>query len=114
MRAVNWVRAIQSRADRDAQDLGLIMENFIPGSEYALEGSLERGELTTLALFDKPDPMDGPYFEETLYITPSRLPEALQDCIHQYVARACRAAGLAAAPAHPPRRSTAQGHSHLD
>src|SRR5258708_12444282 len=87
MRAVNWVRAIQSRADRDAQDLGLIMENFIPGSEYALEGSLERGELTTLALFDKPDPMDGPYFEETLYITPSRLPEALQDCIHKDIPR---------------------------
>ena len=109
MRAVNWVRAIQSRADRDAQDLGLIMENFIPGSEYALEGSLERGELTTLALFDKPDPMDGPYFEETLYITPSRLPEALQDCIHEDVARACRVAGLAAGPVHAEVRVNDQG-----
>ena len=66
VRAVNWVRAIQSRADRDAQELGLIIEDFIPGREYALEGTLERGELTTLALFDKPDPLDGPYFEETL------------------------------------------------
>jgi len=109
MRAVNWVRAIQSRADRDAQDLGLIMENFIPGSEYALEGSLERGELTTLALFDKPDPMDGPYFEETLYITPSRLPEVLQDCIHEDVARACRVAGLAAGPVHAEVRVNDQG-----
>ena len=61
MRAVNRVRAIQSRADRDAQELGLIIEDFIPGREYALEGSLERGEFTTLALFDKPDPLDGPY-----------------------------------------------------
>src|SRR5687768_14066630 len=82
-RAVNWVRAIQLRADRDAQDLGLVIEAFIPGREYALGGSLQRGELTTLALFDKPDPLDGPYFEETLYITPSRPPQARQDRIHQ-------------------------------
>ena len=109
MRAVNWARAIQSRADRDAQELGLIIEDFIPGREYALEGTLERGELTTLALFDKPDPMDGPYFEETLYITPSRLPEALQDCIHEDVARACRVAGLAAGPVHAEVRVNDQG-----
>jgi len=100
MRAVNWVRAIQTHADRDAQELGLIIEDFIPGREYALEGCLQRGELTTLALFDKPDPLDGPYFEETLYITPSRLPQALQDRIHQEVARACRAAGLVTGPVH--------------
>ena len=55
---------------------------------------MERGELTTLALFDKPDPLDGPYFEETLYVTPSRLPGALQECIHREVARACGVAGL--------------------
>jgi len=109
MRAVNWARAIQSRADRDAQELGLIIEDFIPGREYALEGTLERGELITLALFDKPDPMDGPYFEETLYITPSRLPEALQDCIHEDVARACRVAGLAAGPVHAEVRVNDQG-----
>ena len=109
MRAVNCARAIQSRADRDAQELGLIIEDFIPGREYALEGTLERGELTTLALFDKPDPMDGPYFEETLYITPSRLPEALQDCIHEDVARACRVAGLAAGPVHAEVRVNDQG-----
>src|SRR5438034_59145 len=70
---------------------------------------LERGELTTLALFDKPDPLDGPYFEETLYITPSRLPEALQDCIHEDVARACRLAGLAAGPVHAEARVNDQG-----
>src|SRR5439155_3248268 len=89
--------------------LGLIIEDFIPGREYALEGTLERGELTTLALFDKPDPMDGPYFEETLYITPSRLPEVLQDCIHEDVARACRVAGLAAGPVHAEVRVNDQG-----
>ena len=109
VRAVNWVRAIQSRADRDAQELGLIIEDFIPGREYALEGILERGELTTLALFDKPDPLDGPYFEETLYVTPSRLPGTLQERIHQEVARACRAVGLATGPVHAEMRVNDRG-----
>ena len=94
VRAVNRVRAIQSRADRDARELGLIIEGFIPGREYALEGILTRGELTTLALFDKPDPLDGPYFEETIYVTPSRLPGHLQDRIHRDMVRVCRMAGL--------------------
>ena len=109
VRAVNRVRAIQSRADRDAQELGLIIEDFIPGREYALEGSLQRGELTTLALFDKPDPLDGPYFEETLYVTPSRLPRALQERIHHEVARACRVAGLATGPVHAEMRVNEHG-----
>ena len=109
VRAVNRVRAIQSRADRDAQALGLIVEDFIPGREFALEGSLARGELTTLALFDKPDPLDGPYFEETLYITPSRLPRALQDRIDDEVARACRVSGLATGPVHAEARVNEHG-----
>lgn len=109
VRAVHWVRAIQARADRDAEALGLVVEDFIPGREYALEGSLRRGELTTLALFDKPDPLDGPYFEETLYVTPSRLPQRLQHAIHEEVARACRAAGLATGPVHAEVRVNDQG-----
>lgn len=109
LRAVNWARAIQTRADRDAEALGLIIEDFIPGREYALEGSLQRGELTTLALFDKPDPLDGPYFEETLYITPSRLPQPLQRRIHEEVARACGAAGLVTGPVHAEVRVNDQG-----
>jgi biotin carboxylase len=109
LRAVSWVRAIQSRADRDAQELGLIIEDFIPGREYALEGTLTRGELTTLALFDKPDPLDGPYFEETIYVTPSRLPAALQERIQQEVARACRCAELTDGPVHAEMRVNDQG-----
>ncbi len=108
-RAVHWVRAIQARADRDARALGLIIEDFIPGRELALEGTLDRGELTTLALFDKPDPLDGPYFEETLYVTPSRLPEALQNRIHADVGRVCRVAGLAIGPVHAEVRVNDQG-----
>lgn len=109
LRAVNRVRAIQSLADRDARALGLVIEGFIAGREYALEGTLQRGELTTLALFDKPDPLDGPYFEETLYVTPSRLPGALQEGIRHEVARACRAAGLATGPVHAEVRVNEQG-----
>jgi biotin carboxylase len=109
VRAVDRVRAVQSQADRDAKQLGLIIEDFIPGREYALEGTLERGELTTLALFDKPDPLDGPYFEETLYVTPSRLGAELQDGIHHTVAQACRAAGLVTGPVHAEMRVNARG-----
>lgn len=109
LRAVNRVRAIQARADRDAEALGVVIEDFIPGREYALEGSLRQGELTTLALFDKPDPLDGPCFEETLYVTPSRLPQALQDGIHREVARACRAAGLVTGPVHGEVRVNDEG-----
>jgi len=109
LRAVNWVRAIQSRADRDAAELGLMVEAFIPGREFALEGTLDRGELTTLALFDKPDPLDGPYFEETIYVTPSRLPQAVQARIHGEVARACRVAGLATGPIHAEVRVNESG-----
>jgi len=108
-RAVSRVRAIQSRADRDAGELGLVIESFIPGFEYALEGTLERGQLTTLALFDKPDPLDGPYFEETLYVTPSRLPAGIQGRIRSQVARACRRAGIQTGPVHAEVRVNAQG-----
>ena len=108
-RAVNRVRAIQSLADRDAEALGLVIEDFIPGREYALEGLLERGTLTTLALFDKPDPLDGPYFEETLYVTPSRLPGEVQDQIREVVVRVCRHAGLTDGPVHAEMRINDRG-----
>lgn len=109
VRAVARVRAIQSRADRDATSLGLIVEDFIPGAEYALEGMLKDGALTILALFDKPDPLDGPFFEETIYVTPSRLPQTLQKRIAQEVARACRVAGLSTGPVHAEMRVNERG-----
>ncbi|MEK7737225.1 MAG: ATP-grasp domain-containing protein, partial [Pseudomonadota bacterium] len=62
-----------------------------------------------LALFDKPDPLDGPYFEETLYITPSRLPQDKQEEIGQTVQRACALAGLASGPIHAEMRVNQQG-----
>lgn len=78
----------------------LLIERYLPGREVALEGFLEQGKLTPLALFDKPDPLTGPYFEETYYITPSRLPEPIQQRIEQTVAAACRVYGLRQGPVH--------------
>ena len=107
--AAKWVRQIQGRADRESQELGLVVEDFIPGKEYALEGLLQDGKLSVLALFDKPDPLDGPYFEETIYVTPSRLPQATQREIAETVQRACELAGLNSGPVHAEMRVNHQG-----
>ena len=93
-RALKQVQRIQSRVQRDADALGLLVETFIPGVEVALDAVLTDGELQVLAVFDKPDPLDGPTFEETLYITPSRLPDATQVALVTAVQRACVAAGV--------------------
>jgi biotin carboxylase len=109
LQAVARVRAIQAGSDRDAAALGIVVEEFMPGAEYALEGILSQGELTTLALFDKPDPLDGPYFEETIYVTPSRASSVVQQRIHEQVARLCRAAGLVTGPIHAEMRVNDEG-----
>jgi biotin carboxylase len=78
----------------------ILVEDYIAGPEVALEGLLRDGELTTLALFDKPDPLEGPHFEETIYITPSRLPPGLQEEIGRTAAAAAEAIGLVRGPIH--------------
>lgn len=78
----------------------VLVEAFVPGPEVALEGLVDGGELRVLALFDKPDPLDGPYFEETLYVTPSRLPAATQAEIARVTAAAVRALGFRHGPVH--------------
>ena len=78
----------------------MLVEDFIPGGEVALEGLLTDGRLRVLALFDKPDPLDGPFFEETIYVTPSRLPRATQRAIARVAEAAARAIGLRDGPVH--------------
>ena len=78
----------------------ILVEGFVPGGEVALEGLLEGGALRTLAVFDKPDPLDGPFFEETIYVTPSRHPDATQAAIAAVTARAARALGLSDGAVH--------------
>ena len=92
-----------------AQAAAYLVEDFIPGFEVALEGMLDHGELTVLALFDKPDPLDGPFFEETIYVTPSRLPPATQAAIADTVRLAAKALGLQMGPVHAELRVNEQG-----
>lgn len=87
----------------------LLAESFIPGFEVAVEGLLRAGRLEILAVFDKPDPLDGPYFEETYYVTPSRLPAPAQALLHERVAQACAAYGLREGPVHAECRINEQG-----
>ena len=77
-----------------------LIERFIPGPEVAYEGLLAGGELRRLAIFDKPDPLDGPFFAETLYVTPSRLAGAEQAALDAAVAAAAAALGLREGPVH--------------
>ncbi len=87
----------------------VLVEDFIAGPEVALEGLLQAGDLTVLAIFDKPDPLDGPVFEETIYVTPSRLPAAVQAAVTQTTAAAARALGLREGPVHAELRVTPAG-----
>src|SRR6266545_3825793 len=65
----------------------LLIEGYVPGIEVSVEGLLSVGQLHVLAIFDKPDPLEGPYFEETIYVTPSRLPEQMQEWVAQVTSR---------------------------
>ena len=84
----------------------LLVEDYLAGEEFALEGLLEDGRLRVLALFDKPDPMDGPTFEETLLVTPSRQPPEVQRSIVEETRRGCEALGLREGPIHAELRLT--------
>jgi biotin carboxylase len=86
-----------------------LVEDFIPGFEVALEGLLDHGTLKVLALFDKPDPLDGPFFEETIYVTPSRLPPETQAAIARCTADSARALGLSEGPVHAELRVNESG-----
>jgi biotin carboxylase len=94
------LRSPDVRSERDeAHDVAMI-ESFIPGREFAVEGLLDRGRLRVLAIFDKPDPLEGPFFEETIYVTPSRAAVEDRQRIETAVAAAGRALGLHHGPVH--------------
>jgi biotin carboxylase len=106
-----WQRArrIVVRAGAAADEGALLVERYLPGVEVALEGLLRDGTLQTLALFDKPDPLEGPFFEETIYVTPSRLPAATQEAISARAAEAAAALGLREGPVHAELRLNDEG-----
>jgi biotin carboxylase len=92
----------------------ILVEGYIPGIEVALEGLLTGGELHVLALFDKPDPLEGPFFEETIYVTPSQLASADQRLIAETTARAAAALGLCDGPIHAELRLNETGAFPVD
>ena len=95
---------------REAQERETILvEEFIPGFEVAVEGLLTHDQLEILTIFDKPDPLNGPYFEETYYITPSRLDLPTQHAMHETISAACTAYGLREGPIHAECRINEQG-----
>jgi hypothetical protein len=96
-------------ATREANLDQMLVEGYIPGREVAVEALLTGGELRVLAIFDKPDPLEGPYFEETIYVTPSRLPESVQHAIEKCARDAVRALGLSHGPIHAEFRINEHG-----
>ena len=106
--AAERVRGILAATGEPA-DVPLLLESYVPGAEVAVEGLLCSGRLEVLAIFDKPDPLEGPYFEETLYVTPSRLPAAVLAEVERITAQAVRALGLREGPVHAELRVPDQG-----
>ena len=87
----------------------ILVEGYMPGREYAVEALLTRGKFRPLAVFDKPDSLDGPFFEETVYVTPPALAPEVERTIVAEVARACHALGLTHGPVHAECRVTPDG-----
>ncbi len=97
--AVSRIRAILADAGEDP-DGPILAERYVPGTEVAVEALMRAGELEVLAIFDKPDPLEGPYFEETIYVTPSRLPASELRRVEGLTAAAAAALGLREGPVH--------------
>jgi biotin carboxylase len=108
-RIVRLLTSLEIRMRRDEQDRFIQVEEFIPGREFALEGIVTGGALRVLALFDKPDPLDGPFFEETLYVTPSRETGSVQQEVVETAGRAVAALGLTHGPVHAELRYNGRG-----
>jgi hypothetical protein len=97
------------RATREPHLDEMLVEGYLEGREVAVEALLTEGELRILAIFDKPDPLDGPYFEESIYVTPSRLLATEQTTIGACLVNSVRALGLSHGPVHGEFRLNEQG-----
>jgi predicted ATP-grasp superfamily ATP-dependent carboligase len=113
LRAAARVRGVlespEILASREANLDQMLVEGYIPGREVAVEGLLTDGEFRVLAIFDKEDPLEGPFFEETIYVTPSRLGETQRKAIEKCAADAARALGLSHGPVHAEFRINEEG-----
>ncbi|HVP71072.1 MAG TPA: ATP-grasp domain-containing protein, partial [Gemmatimonadaceae bacterium] len=111
--AFERIRALMSRPEVRASRTGLedliLVERYVDGREFAIEGVLTRGKLHVFAVFDKPDQLEGPFFEETIYVTPTAVDPAVRALIIDHVARGAAALGLWHGPIHAECRVTAGG-----
>jgi biotin carboxylase len=101
--AMSRISRVLERSDvegRDPSHLTILAEQYLPGGEVAVEGVLTNGVLQTFAVFDKPDPLEGPFFEETIYVTPSGATDRADLEIRQAVSRSAAAFGLTDGPVH--------------
>jgi hypothetical protein len=108
-RVSRLLRTTDIAIERESAHQHVLIETFIPGREYAIEGVLTDGAFQVFTIFDKPDPLDGPFFEETIYVTPSRASAATQGAIVETVASAIRILGLRHGPVHAECRVNDQG-----
>ena len=111
--AFDRIRRLLSSDDvkemRDPESDVIQVEQYIPGSEYAFEALLDRGHLRPVAIFDKPDPLEGPFFEETIYVTPSQTNPGIQEQLMTAVKRAAEALGFYHGPIHAECRVNSRG-----
>src|SRR5262249_5577263 len=108
-RLKNLLERPELRSQREMDLTQALAEGYIRGSEVAVEGILVEGELKLLAIFEKPDPLEGPFFEETIYLTPPRLGAPQQEAIRHAAQGAARAIGLSHGPVHAEFRINDQG-----
>jgi biotin carboxylase len=108
IKACQRIRPVIAESYDEFERTHVLVEDYIDGSEVAFEGYLHQGTLQTLAVFDKPDPLTGPFFEETIYVTPSMLDAGTLAVIKQRVQQACSAFGLRTGPVHAELRINAQ------
>ncbi len=97
------------RVQRNALHDRVMIESYIDGTEFAVEGLMTNGDFRPLALFDKPDPLQGPFFEETIYVTPSSQTYPEQERIMAGVRDAALALGLSHGPVHAECRVNLSG-----
>lgn len=107
--AVALTRGLLAGSGAHSHSPEILAERYVPGREVAMEGLLTRGDLQVLALFDKPDPLEGPFFEETIYVTPSTLTDTRQREVTEAFSRAVQAIGLSDGPIHAEGRLNDDG-----
>ena len=111
--AARRIRKVLDEAERPAEE-PLLIEEYLPGPELSIDGVLAAGDLTVTAVFDKPATPDGPTFEETLLVRPSRLPSGTLAAAVRTAADAARSLGLSTGPIHAELRVADRGPVMLE